>query len=173
MNETLQKFIEGYTSKDLSKIDEFMNIFSSKKDIQMIGIGATKPGAYEWFSGIDEIKEIVISDWTNWGTVVFEKDTLRTSGHTDVLWFSICAQLAQKELSEETWDFFRTQMNDILNKEEMNAHDKMFEAAYYGMNRVREKNLGVGYMYDMVITGVMIFEDTWKIHTLHWSMPVE
>ena len=174
MKKTLDKFIELYILKDTNRIDEMMELFSNKEDIQMIGIGATKPGAYEWFTGKEEIKEIILSDWNNWGKVVFDKETLRITEHNDTAWFSICSKLEQTELNEETWNFFKNTMKEMLDKDDKNAHDKMFEATHYGLRRVREKNLGVGHMYDMVITGVLIRENNeFKFHTLHWSMPVD
>ncbi len=76
-------------------------------------------------------------------------------------------------MSEETWDFFADQMKTFLEDKSMSAHDRMFEAAHVGIRRVRERNLGVGHPFKMVITGTLIQEERWRFHTLHWSMPVE
>lgn len=165
--------VDGYTRSPKDEIDDFMDLISDKADVQMIGIGATKPGAYEWFTGKEEIKEIIISDWTFWGDVHFDLSSLRVSEMNDVAWFSLCATLAQTEMSEETWAFFAGQMKEILEDESMSAHDRMFEAAHKGIRRVREKNLGVGHPFEMVITGTLVKEDKWRFHMLHWSMPVE
>jgi CYTH domain-containing protein len=167
------EFIKGYKEKDLEKIDSFMNLFSDKEDTQLIGIGATIPGAYEWFTGKSEIKEIVISDWKNWGNVDFDLNTLRITKNSDTAWLSICATLEQIDSSEDTWEFFMNQMKSFLEEPNKKSSDKMFNATHYGLRRLYERNLGKGHKWIMVITGVMIKEDKWKIHTLHWSMPVE
>ena len=59
-------------------------------------------------------------------------------------------------------------MMDLLKKEDNKASDRIFEAAHYGVRRVRAKNLGAGHLYDMVITGTLVLEDgLWKFNTLH------
>jgi len=170
---TFKTFEEGYTKRDADKIDTFMTLFSGREDTQMIGIGATEPGEYEWFTGKEEIKEIILSDWEYWGDVKFDIDNMRISQNGETAWFSLCATLAQIESNDETWGFFAQRMKDMLEDEAQSAHDRIFEAAHFGVRRVREKNLGAGYPWKMVITGVLVNEGGWKIHTLHWSMPVD
>ena len=172
--EAINYLVESYKVRDMDSIDDFMNYISDDKMAQMIGIGATVPDAYEWFTGKEAIKEIILSDWANWGNVHFDMSTLRLTERTDSAWFTLCATLEQVEMSEETWEFFLSMMKEMLDKKEQKAADRMFEAAHFGMRRVREKNLGEGYPFQMVVTGHMILEDNmWKFHTLHWSMPVE
>jgi hypothetical protein len=165
---------QSYEKRNKADIESFMTYFSNESDAQMIGIGAIEPGEYEWFTGKDEIKEIILSDWKYWGNVHFDIDNIRLTTRDNVAWFSLCAQLEQIESSEETWEFFASQMMNLLKKEDAKAADRIFEAAHYGIRRVREKNLGKGHLYDMVITGTLVYEDAlWKFHTLHWSMPVD
>jgi len=168
-----EKFAEGYKKRRLDEIDDFMALFSDAADAQMIGIGATVPGAYEWFTGKNEIKEIILSDWNYWGNVVFDIENMRLTTKGDVAWFSLCAELEQVEQKEETLAFFANKMKKMLGDENISAHDKIFEAAHFGVRRVRECNLGAGYMWKMVITGVLVKKDIWQFHTLHWAMPVD
>lgn len=171
--DAINAFIDGYTKKDVNKLDDFMNLISSDESVEMIGIGATKPGKYEWFKGKDEIKEIVKSDWTFWGNVIFEIEHLTLTEKENNAWFSIPATLETVEMKEETWEFFLSQMKDLLDKKQQLAHDRIFEATHYGMRRIREKNLGVGHKFDMIVTGVLVKEEMWRFHSLHWSMPVD
>lgn len=167
------EFYKGYKEKNLELLDNFMNLFSDEEDIQMIGIGATEPDAYEWFTGKAEIKEIIQSDWSYWGNVFLDIDNIRISNKGDVAWFSLCGKLEQIESSEGTWQFFLEQMKELLEKKDELSHDKMFEATHYGMRRIRERNLGIGHEWNLVITGTIVKENGWKFHTLHWSMPVD
>ncbi len=171
--EVFKTFQEGYKKRNLDNINEFMNIFSEADDSQMIGIGATEPGEYEWFTGKNEIREIIISDWKFWGNVNLNMDSLRLTAKSNTAWFSICAQIEQIKQKEEALDFFADKMKAFLENKSLSAHDRMFEAAHYGIRRVREENLGAGHMWKAVITGVLVKENTWKFHTLHWSMPVD
>jgi len=170
---TFRQFEEGYKKRNSDEIDQFMELFCDDSEAQMIGIGATEPGKYEWFTGKKEIQEIILSDWQYWGDVQFDIENIRISEKNDVAWFSLCATLEQIESSEETWGFFEKQMKELLEDKTKNAHDRMFEAAHFGVRRVRERNLGVGHKWKMVITGVLVKEDIWKFHALHWSMPVD
>ena len=60
----LQRFQDGYTARDLTTVDEFMDLFVSSNDVELIGIGASIRGGNEWFQGSEKIREIVESDWT-------------------------------------------------------------------------------------------------------------
>lgn len=172
MSTTIMKFIKYYIKKDTNNIDKMMELFSSRPDIQMIGIGATKPGEYKWFIGKDEIRDIILSDWEHWGEVHFDFNSLRYTDNETSAWFSVCAKLKQIEPSETSLHFFSNKMKELLESDE-HPHHKMFEATHYGMRRIRELKLGPGYEWPMVITGTLIKEDELKIHTLHWSMPVD
>ncbi|MBI9010700.1 MAG: nuclear transport factor 2 family protein [Clostridiales bacterium] len=170
---TLLAFEEGYKTRRLNHLDDFMKLFSDEADTQMIGIGATIPGAYEWFTGKSEIKEIIESDWTYWGAVHFDLENIRLTEKNGVAWFSLCATLEQLESNEEAWTFYENQMKELFENKDLSAHDRMFEATHFGIRRIRERNLGVGHEFPMVITGTLVKDNTWKFHTLHWSMPVD
>ena len=45
----LQRFQDGYLARDVTKLDEFMMLFAPDEDIELIGIGAAKRAANEWF----------------------------------------------------------------------------------------------------------------------------
>lgn len=171
--ETFKAFEEGYVKRNADDIDTFMALFSDEDDVQMLGISATEPGEYEWFKSKEAIREIVLSDWTHWGKVNFRFDLLQISEKNGVAWFTLPASLEQLDANEESWGFYAEQMKKLLENKDMSAHDRMFEAAHFGIRRVREKNLGAGYEFKMVISGVLVEEDIWKFHTLHWSMPVD
>jgi len=58
----LQKFQNGYTIRDVSKLDEFMQLFVQNESIELIGIGASKRAENEWFEGLDRMRHIVEGD---------------------------------------------------------------------------------------------------------------
>jgi rubrerythrin len=170
---TFERFNEGYQKRNSDELDTFMEIFIDAEDTEMMGISATKPGAFEWFTGTGEIREIIESDWKYWGDVEFDLKNMRVHHHQDVAWFSLSASMKQIAGDEETWEFYLDKMKELLDEKGSKAHDRIFEAAHFGIRRVRERNLGAGYRYPMVVTGTLIKQDIWKIHSLHWSMPVD
>ena len=67
--DVLQKFQDGYTTRDKSKLDEFMQLFAPTEEIELIGVGASERGGNEWFNGHKAIRDIIDGDWTYWGAV--------------------------------------------------------------------------------------------------------
>ncbi len=65
----LQKFQDAYTARDLAGLDTCIQLFVQDDSIEMIGIGATKRAANEWFEGVARVREIIESDWKYWGDV--------------------------------------------------------------------------------------------------------
>jgi hypothetical protein len=70
----LQKFQDSYTARDLTRLDEFMQLFVQDNSIEMIGIGAAKRADAEWFEGVERVREIIESDWKYWGDVQLDVD---------------------------------------------------------------------------------------------------
>lgn len=44
---TLTRFQEGYTTRDLANLDEFMTLFVQDEEVELIGVGAAVRGANE------------------------------------------------------------------------------------------------------------------------------
>ena len=174
VRKTLQQFQDGYTTRDMENLDNFMQFFIQNEETEILGIGAAVRGGYEWFQGTTAIREIIESDWTHWGAVVFDVEGAKITIHNDVAWLSTAGTLEQTDTFEKALPFYLTQMQDLLNAEDESAADKMMEATHYGMRRLRERQLGVGYKWNLVLTAVLIKTDLgWQFHTLHWSMPVD
>ncbi len=102
----LQKFQDGYISRDLARLDEFVNLFS--KEAELIGIGASVRGGNEWFEGTDQIREIIESDWTYWGEVTIGVEGARITIKGDVAWLSTSGTLAQTSVVDEAFPFYES-----------------------------------------------------------------
>jgi len=172
VKETLQALYDGYQKRPLEDIDTFMDLFSRSDHVEMIGIGATEPGAYEWFRGHQAIKEIIISDWTYWGDVTFQVDKAHIQELGQTAWFTTYGQLTQNTDNSDSMPFFKEQMMAFFESD-LDPSDQMFEAVHFGIRRLLEKNRGIGASYKLVITGLLVKEDKWRFQMLHWSMPVD
>lgn len=173
VRKTLQEFYDGYQKRDIENVDKFMELFSLSEDIEMLGISATEPGAYEWFKGREDIEEIIVSDWTYWGDVDFTVENAHIVLNGNTAWFTTYGELKQNSDNSDSMPFFKKQMLELLDSDKSDA-DQMFEAVHFGIRRLLEKNRGVGAAYKLVITGVLVLEDEkWRLQMLHWSMPVD
>ena len=91
----LQKFQDGYTAHDVTKLDEFMQLFVQDEGIEMIGVGASKRAANEWFEGLARIREIVEGDWTYWGDVKFDVAGAKITVKDETAWLSTTGTVTQ------------------------------------------------------------------------------
>jgi len=174
VRKTLQQFQDGYTTRDMENLDNFMQLFVQNEESEMLGIGAAVRGGFEWFQGTTAIREIIESDWTHWGAVVFDVEGAKITVHNDVAWLSTAGTLEQTDTFESALPFYLKQMQELLEDEKQSPAGKMMEATHYGMRRLRERQLGVGHKWSLVLTAVLLKTDHgWQFHTLHWSMPVD
>jgi len=79
----LSKFQDGYSKRDTSQVESFMQSLYSKEDILILG---TMPG--EVFSGFERASYLVQSDWESWGDCKFVIDSANISSKEDIAWFS-------------------------------------------------------------------------------------
>ncbi|MDX1435605.1 MAG: nuclear transport factor 2 family protein [Anaerolineales bacterium] len=174
VRQTLRQFQEGYTARDTSALDNFMQLFSRRGDVEMIGIGATTRGGSEWFRGPDQVREIVDSDWRFWGEVQLDVDEAQISVSGNTAWISTSGQLLQNQAFNEAMAFYVSQMKDLLEEEGADPDTRMMEATHFGLRRLRERHKGEGHAWPLVLTAVLIMEQgNWRFHTIHWSMPVD
>ncbi len=174
VREVLQRFHEGYIARDLSRLDEFIQLFAQEGDAELIGIGAAERGGTEWFEGAESIREIIESDWTYWGDVSIDVAGARISVLGDVAWLSTTGKVTQTRTFEEALPLYLQQMKDLLENADMDADGRLVEATHFGMRRVRERHKGMGHAWPFVLTAVLVrAEGQWRFHTTHWSMPVD
>jgi hypothetical protein len=174
VRDALQRFQDGYTARDLSRLDQFMELFVRESDAELIGIGASVRGGNEWFVGPDAIREIVESDWTYWGDVSVDVAGARISLRGDVAWLSTTGTVTQTGTFDEALPFYLQQMKELLESEDLDADGRLVEATHFGMRRVRERHKGMGHAWPFVLTAVLVrVAGQWRFHTIHWSMPVD
>jgi hypothetical protein len=170
----LQKFQDGYTARDATKLDEFMQLFVQDESIEMIGVGASKRAANEWFEGPARIREIVEGDWTYWGNVKFDVAGAKITVQGEAAWLSTTGTVTQTQAFDTAIEFHVNDMKAIFDREGLTADQKLMEATHYGIRRLYERSKGLGHSWPFTFTAVfMKIGSEWRFHTIHWSMPVE
>ncbi len=169
-----KKFQDGYTARDVAQLDDFMQLFIQDDGIEMIGIGASKRAANEWFEGLDRIREIVENDWNYWGDVRLDVEGAKITLHGDVAWLSTTGTVTQTQAFDTAIEFHLNDMQALLEREGLSADEKLMEATHYGLRRLRERSKGLGHSWPFTFTAVLVKDGTlWRFHTLHWAMPVD
>ncbi|MEW6030684.1 MAG: hypothetical protein ACOYZ8_03395 [Chloroflexota bacterium] len=170
----LQKFQDGYTAHDATKLGEFMQLFVQDEGIEMIGVGASKRAANEWFEGLARIREIVESDWKYWGDVKFDVAGARITVQGEAAWLSTTGTVTQTKAFDTAIEFHVKDMKAIFDRDDLTADQKLMEATHYGIRRMYERSKGLGHSWPFTFTAVfMKIGSEWRFHTIHWSMPVE
>ncbi len=170
----VQRFQAGYTARDVAKLDEFMTLFAPDEDIELIGVGAAKRAANEWFIGQAAIRDIVEGDWTYWGNV--ELDVAGAQIHVcgKVAWLSTTGAVVQTQAFDKALPQYLQQMKEILENEDFDPDTQLVEATHFGMRRLRERSKGLGHSWPFTFVAVLIkSQEAWRFHTIHWSMPVD
>jgi len=80
----LERFQKGYTERDTSILESYMEKLFSKENILILG---TMPG--EIYSGYLEAADLVSSDWLYWGDVTMLTESSNISVSDSVAWFSM------------------------------------------------------------------------------------
>ncbi len=174
VRQVLGRFQDGYTIRDMDKLDEFMELFSPDGEVELIGIGASVRGGYEWFEGLDPIREIIESDWTYWGDVAIDVEGAKITVLGDVAWLSTSGNLVQTPVQDKAMTFYVQQMQEMIENEKLDLETRMMEATHFGLRRLREKHLGTGYCWPFVFTAVLArAEDGWHFRQVQFAMPVD
>lgn len=176
IRQVLYRFQQGYLDRDLNKLDEFMELFLSSDEIELIGIGASARKEFEWFQGVDQVREIIESDWKYWGDVRIDADQAKITVRDKVAWLSMTGAILQTDhiQTDELTNFTLNHIKEILENESLDPGSRLMETTHYGMRRLRERQKKAGYRWPFVITAVLVeHEKQWLFHTIHWSMPVD
>lgn len=176
IRQVLERFQKGYLERDLNKLDAFMMLFVPSDDIELVGIGASARKEFEWFQGVEQVREIIESDWKYWGDVRIDADQAKITIQNNVAWLSMTGAILQTDhiQTDELANFALDRMKKFLADESLDPGSRLMETTHYGMRRLRERQKKAGYRWPFVITAVLLEQDEqWRFHTIHWSMPVE
>ena len=84
----LQRFQDGYTRRDVARLDEFMRLFADDAGLEVIGTNGVKPGVDEWYVDKAGARELVKGDWEGWGDLRLDVDGAHIQVRGDVAWLA-------------------------------------------------------------------------------------
>lgn len=83
--EVLQLFQEGYTKRDTTIIDEFLNMFSD--DIVYMGVAS-----HEFFKGKESVRKLTLWDWKKWLYLKIPIEKIDIRINNEVAWFEVVGE---------------------------------------------------------------------------------
>lgn len=170
----LRKFQEGYDKRDINLIDNFMEALFDK-DESLFLLGASDN---ELSFGIDEVKELLISDWKYWGDVKLDIDNSVIKHKEDTSWIYTPATIKYTFAdSEETYSNFLGFIGDFYNSQGQDS-EKLNRVKLTEINWIlchllhQREGTERSYLWDGRISFVLTKKnEEWKIRQIQFSIP--
>lgn len=165
----LHAFQDGYTRRDLSRLDEFMTLFTP--EIEVIGTNGIKAGMDEWYTSRDSARELVKGDWETWGDLRLNLDTASIRVHGQVGWIAAGATVS-KTIGAENYASYLEFVKEFLQSSSLPAEQKLHFILRGGTNTVYELRRGEKFVWPLRLTAVVVHEPAgWKFAQMNFSFP--
>lgn len=165
----LQTFQDGYTRRDLSQVDSFMELFTT--DAEVIGTNGVRPGKDEWYMDRLAARELVEGDWEGWGDLRLDLDSMSIHSRGDVGWVAASATVT-KIIGEENYASYLEFVKNLIEKSTLSAEQKLLHILRGGTNTVYELRRGEKFVWALRFTAVVVREaDGWKFAQMNFSFP--
>jgi ketosteroid isomerase-like protein len=165
----LQAFQEGYTRRDTSQVDAFMELFTT--DAEVIGTNGVKPGESEWYMDRISARELIEGDWRGWGDLRLDLDSMSIHSRGEVAWVAATATVTQI-IGSENYASYLEFVKKFLDDSSLSAEQKLLYILRGGTNTVYELRRGEKFVWALRFTAVVVREtDGWKFAQMNFSFP--
>lgn len=165
----LQAFQDGYTHRDVSQVDAFMELFTT--DTEVIGTNGVKPGADEWYMDRASAHELVEGDWRGWGDLRLDLDSMSVHNLEDVGWVAASATVTQI-IGAENYESYLEFVRKYIDNPDISAEQKLLYILRGGTNTVYELRRGEKFIWALRFTAVVVRETNgWKFAQMNFSFP--
>jgi len=165
----LQTFQDGYTRRDVTQTDSFMELFTA--DAEVIGTNGIKPGVSEWYMDRASARELVVGDWEGWGDLRLDLDSMSIHNRGEVGWVAASATVT-KIIGAENYKSYLEFVKTLIDDPKLNAEQKLLHILRGGTNTVYELRRGEKFVWALRFTAVVVREaDGWKFAQMNFSFP--
>ena len=165
----LQRFQEGYTRRDVSQTDSFMELFSA--DVEVIGTNGVNPGFQEWYLDRASARELVEGDWQGWGDLRLDLDSMSIHSRGEVGWVAATATVTQT-IGSENYASYLEFIKTFLDDSNLSAEQKLLHILRGGTNTLYELRRGEKFVWPLRFTAVVLrAAEGWKFAQINFSFP--
>jgi hypothetical protein len=165
----LQTFQDGYTRRDVTQIDSFMNLFILEAEV--IGTNGVKPGLDEWYLDRASARELVQGDWEGWGDLRLDLDSVSIHSRAEVGWVAATATVTQT-IGPENYASYLEFVRKFLDESDLSAEQKLLYILRGGTNTLYELRRGEKFIWALRFTAVVVREQAgWKFAQVNFSFP--
>jgi hypothetical protein len=165
----LQTFQDGYTRRDISQVDSFMELFTT--DAEVIGTNGVKPGVDEWYMDRASARELVEGDWQGWGDLRLDLESMSVHSRGEVGWIAASATVTQI-IGAENYASYLELVKKFLDDSKLSAEQKLLYVLRGGTNTLYELRRGEKFVWALRFTAVVVREQNgWKFAQMNFSFP--
>ena len=165
----MQKFQDGYTKRDLTQVDSFMELFT--EDTEVIGTNGIKPREGEWYMDRVSARELVEGDWKGWGDVRLDFYSMSVHSLGSVGWIAANATVTEI-IGKENYQAYLDFVKGFIDDPKLSAEQKLLHILRGGTNTVYELRRGEKFVWSLRLTAVVVREeDGWKFAQMNFSFP--
>ena len=165
----LKSFQDGYTRRDTSQVDSFMELFTA--DAEVIGTNGVKPGEGEWYTDRVSARELVEGDWQGWGDLRLDLDFVSIHSHGDVGWVAAAATVTQT-IGAENYASYLEFVRKFLDESNLSPEQQLLFILRGGTNTVYELRRGEKFVWALRFTAVVVRDAIgWKFAQMNFSFP--
>ncbi|MCM0650263.1 nuclear transport factor 2 family protein [Clostridium swellfunianum] len=170
IKKVLSEFQEGYTKRDLSKVENFVEeLFIAREDICVLGTGTG-----ELFLGTEQVKTLIKNDWEFWGDVSLDLENVHVDSKNEVAWFATTGNVKYSfQDTPERYDSYLNFIKDKTKEAELTPKQKItfinwvLALAYH--QRFYEQR---EYLWPLRVSGVLLKDNgKWKFSHMQFSIP--
>jgi uncharacterized damage-inducible protein DinB len=168
----LQQFQDGYTRRDVTTVDEFMQLFADDAGLEVIGTNGVRPGVDEWYVDKAGARELVKGDWEGWGDVRLDVAGAHIQVRGEVAWLATSATVSMTIGAEENYRGYLQHIKDVIDQDGPSAEIKMLDILRGGSNTLYELRRGEQFVWPLRFTAVLVRQgDGWRFHQMQFSFP--
>ena len=172
VREVLQRFQDGYTRRDLTAVDEFMELFAALPELEVIGTNGIRPGVDEWHLGRAGARELVAGDWEGWGDVRLDVEGANIHVLGEVAWLATPATVTMDIPKEANIRSYLGRVQEMIAKAERPPEELLHDILRGGSNTLYEQSRGEHFVWPLRFTAVLVRDEgEWKFHQMNFSFP--
>lgn len=172
VRQLLQKFQDGYSKRDTSLLESFMQLFGPDAELEVIGTNAVKPGEGEWCKGTSAVRDLIAGDWEHWGDVVYDVQGANIFVQGDVAWIATSGTVNDVFTAAETYDGFIDYAKELIDDEEVSAKSKLLAMTQTGNSLLSSLLLPERCIWPFRLTAVALKNNgQWRFQQIHFSFP--
>ena len=176
--EFLHDFQAGYSSRDVSRINEWVDDLMTE-DVYIMGTNAVYPNTGEWQVGRDKAIELFSNDWKRWGVLEadIEHADIRIL-NKNVALIAMAATVTKSikngfgRSNEENMERCLQRLAALEKNEIKSTELKLFTAIWDAGMVLKHTELGDTFIWPIRISMVLIKDEgKWKMTQTHYSYP--